>query len=119
MFRWIFKTILRICVYVPSRFFSSEFVRVNVSQPYNRTDSTIAIISLSLNFLLSFEFQMFLIWWQILQACAFLILTYFCCIYPCPEILEIFNSFQICSIEYIYIYIYIYSFDIKLLVVVV
>ena len=75
--QWIFKTILRICVYIPSSFISSEFIRVHVSQPYNRTDSTVAIISLILNFLLSFEFQIFLIWWQILKACAFLIYTSF------------------------------------------
>ena len=47
---------LNILVYVSSRFFSCFLVRVQASDPYNKTDSTTALEKVLFNVLLSCDF---------------------------------------------------------------
>ena len=48
--------------FMPSSCLSSVFVRVQVSHPYTRTDSTVVCMSLIFSFLLRVDYQIFLIW---------------------------------------------------------
>ena len=68
----MFRALLSILVYVPSRDFSVDAVNAQLSQPYSKMDSTVATKNLFLRLWFMLDFQILLISLRALQASAFL-----------------------------------------------